>query len=84
MLALCFALTAEEFMHLGMTQSHRWSTPITLKDQCVQKSGRIYQCRVPGYGKALFLCSMKGCMPKELSTGMTITPNEEQLCDTFY
>jgi hypothetical protein len=84
MLALCFVLTAEEFIHLGITQSHRWSTPITLRDQCVRKVDRIYECRVPGYGKALFLCSAKGCMAKEPATGMTITPKEEQLFAKFY
>jgi hypothetical protein len=84
MFALCLILTVEEFIHLGITQSHRWDTAITLTDHCTRKGEHVYECPVPGYGNALFLCSTKGCMLKESTTGMTITPQEEQLFDKFY
>jgi hypothetical protein len=85
MLLLCFILTAEETIHLLRSRPNEidWSRTIAHHPGCtpLDRSGRILRCPVRGYGNMNFLCSDKGCIAKDTSTGLFITPAENKLLE---
>ena len=85
MLLLCFVLTAEETIHLLRSRPNDidWSRTIHHHPRCtpLDPTGRILRCPVRGYGNMNFLCSEKGCVPKEPSTGLFITSEESKFLE---
>jgi hypothetical protein len=85
LLLLCFALTAEEAIHLLRSHPNKFSYGQAAEHHtgCVPRdaTGHLLLCQVPGYGSMLFLCTQKHCLPKEPATGLTITPAEEKLLE---
>jgi hypothetical protein len=88
LLLLCFALTAEETIHLLRSHPNEidWSRTISHHPGCtpLEATGRIVRCPVHGYGDMNFLCSADGCVGKQPYTGLSITPAEKQLLKMLF
>jgi hypothetical protein len=85
MLLLCFALTAEETIHLVRSHPNEidWSRTISHHPGCtpLDATGRIVRCPVRGYGNMNFLCSEERCVAKQPYSGLSVTAAENQLLD---
>jgi hypothetical protein len=85
MLLLCFLLTTEETIHLLRSRPNEidWSRTINHHPGCtvLDTAGRVLRCPVRGYGEMNLLCSAKGCVSKEPSTGLYISAAENKLLE---
>lgn len=87
LLVVCFALTAEEAIHLVRSHPNNVEArTLNYHPGCtpMDTTGRVLRCPVRGYGTMNFLCSAEGCWAKEPSNGLYITTSEEKMIQDHF